>query len=118
MTASVCARCDAMVTTDSRIPTTPTRIPTRRVRGSAACSGVTSISGMTTIYPRLMIQFARRQMIARARSPGSFDQVQPRVGAGNTQDAAAHDLDNVAESADIGDEFADFRLGAGQFHDI
>src|ERR1700732_4523080 len=60
MTACVCARCEAIVTTDKKIPTTPTKIPTRRVLGSAACSGVTSISGMTFDYPQDTSKILRR----------------------------------------------------------
>src|SRR5471030_614581 len=63
MTASVCARCEAIVTTDNRMPTTPTKIPTRRVLGSAACSGVTSSSGMTCKNPQIIQKIHRNHRI-------------------------------------------------------
>src|ERR1700683_481486 len=98
MTAWVCARCEAMVTTDSSTPTTPTRMPTRRVLGSDACSGVTSISVMS-----------RSSLL---------DGVQPGVGARHTEHAASDDLHDFSECGDIGDELADLHLGAGELHDI
>src|SRR5271168_4980150 len=100
MTSWVCARCPAMVTTDSRMPTIPTMIPTRRVLGSAACSGLTSISAIKKVFLF------------------SFDDVQARIGPRDAEHAAANDLDDLAERGDIGDELADLGLGAGQFHDV
>src|SRR6202011_2372806 len=123
MTAWVCARCEAMVTSDRRIPTTPTRIPTRRVLGSAVCSGLTSISGMRQLSlifnenggrPRRRL----RGPLHASRSARSFDDVQTWIGACDTQDAAADDFDDFAESGDVGDEFADLGFGAGQLHDV
>src|ERR1700730_7485652 len=65
MTAPVCARCEAIVTTDNKIPTTPTRIPTRREFGSAACSGVTSISGMRFKVPLSLREFSSLWIFGR-----------------------------------------------------
>src|SRR5580692_3627829 len=108
MTASVWARCEAIVTTDNRIPTTPTKIPTRRVSGSAACSGETSSSGITLKYPQWRV----------ASKYTSFDQVHPRVTARNAEDSASHHLDDFSVCADAGDKFADLELRAGELDDI
>src|ERR1700689_5428957 len=99
MTASVCARCEAIVTTDNRMPTTPTKMPTRRVLGSAACSGVTSSSGITSKYPL-------------------FNHVHSWVTACNAEDTAAHHLDDFSECADAGNEFADLKLRTREFDDV
>src|SRR5277367_364208 len=125
MTASVCARCDAMVTTESKMPTTPTRIPTRRVFGSAVCSCVISISGMFAKNSSSVEPFA--QSTARRGAHGAhvphgapgplFDGVQARIRARDSEDAAAYDLDNFAECSDAGNELADLDFRAGQFHD-
>src|SRR5277367_433935 len=114
MTAPVCARCDAIVTTDRSMPTTPTRIPTRRVSGSATCSGLTSISGMAqgilTIDTKDVARRRRRTRRHAARSGNSFDDAQARIGARNAEHAAAYDFDDFAERGGFGDEFADFGL--------
>src|SRR4029077_4569781 len=103
MMAWVCARCEAMVTTDSRMPTTPTKSPTRRVLGSSACSGLTSISGM----------LGKSSYVAKL-----FDDMQPRIGARDAEHAAADHFDDLTERRDIGDEFADFGFRAGEFDDV
>src|SRR5277367_4790263 len=118
MTAPVCARCDAIVTTDRSMPTTPTRIPTRRVSGSATCSGLTSISGMAqgilTIDTKDVAWRARRH----AARGNSFDDAQAWIGARNAEHAAAYDFDDFAERGGFGDEFADFSLGTRELHDV
>src|SRR5271170_1897445 len=96
MTALVCARCAEMVITDSRIPTIPTKIPTRRVLGSAACSGVTSISVMTHALS---------------------DRLKVRIAARNSEDAAAHYFYDFTECADLGDESAYLAFRAGELDD-
>src|SRR5277367_6889377 len=89
MTALVWARCAEIVTTDSRTPTIATKIPTRRVLGSAACSGVTSISVMKqTPFP-------------------------PR----NSENTATNHLGDFTEFADLRDECADLDLRADQLDD-
>src|ERR1700727_2588972 len=101
MTAWVCARCDVIVTTERNIPITPTRIPTTRVLGSAACSGVTSISVMdsTNLFST------------------SFDGVQAGIRAGDAERAAAHHLHDLSKRRHVGDELAYFDLGARELHD-
>src|SRR5258708_6671527 len=121
--------CEEMVTTDKRMPIMPTRIPTRRVLGSAVCSGLTSISAMAQRYPqRSMKCFAAwhrpppakafRRLFRTSLPARSFDDVQARIGARDTEDAAADDFDDVAEGGDVGDEFADLGFSAGQLHDV
>src|SRR5580658_4224952 len=102
MTAWVCARCEAIVTTERNIPITPTSIPTTRVLGSAACSGVTSISVMDLSEPLFLIL---------------FDGVQAGIRAGDAERTAAHDFNDLAECRHVGDELADFDLGARKLHD-
>src|SRR5882757_2908145 len=127
MTASVCARCEAIVTTDKKMPTTPTKIPTRRVSGSAACSGVTSISGMRfeileacsssadRCVPRSHCRTADNR---RACTGYSLDHMQAWIAARNAENAAAHDLDDIAECAHVGDEFPDLEFRAGEFDHV
>src|SRR5258707_13637921 len=100
-----------MVTSDSRMPTTPTRIPTRRVLGSAACSGLTSISGMTHIleitksagHPRR----GGRGGLGAHRSARSFEGVEARIGARDTEDAPADPFGDFGQGGGRGHEFAD-----------
>src|SRR6202790_3181162 len=121
MTACVCARCEAMVTTDNKIPTTPTNIPTRRVFGSAACSGFTSISGMNFQYLR-QIKVAnlsvKRSVPRRGCAAHLFDHAQARIAARNAENPAAHHFDDLAECSDRGHEFSDLEFRTGQFGDV
>src|ERR1700689_883939 len=107
MTALVCARCEAVVTAERKMPTMPTKIPTRRLFGSSACSGLSSISAMGPI----ILQASRLR-------DGSFHSVQSWIRPGDSQHARANDFDDLTERRDIGDEFADLDLRTGQLDDV
>jgi len=79
-----------------------------RLFGSAACSGVSSISVMSgDIYPRRgscfdVAHFTACNRGSRARFPAR----------------PSDHLDDLAERGNIGNEFADLDLGAGELDDV